>query len=317
MAVAHRLWSQYAAWQQGIKFPFLFSTLAAKVAFMKSIYRDLWIRIGGSVLAAHYIDSLGRPETIFQQLTSKAYYIDLFFGSLIAFSLWTLVRAIILQLDKRFSWFAYPTLRLILQFCLALIVPVVLCFLLTYMFLKWVWQQNIFESEYLYNELPVVALVILLINFGYFTWWLYHQQQAPPAQATQAPLNGADTGAVNLLPKGRKPGYIEVQKAGRVLLLKTDDLAYAYLKDGYCYLRTHAAENYVTTYALDDLFDLLDEEQFFRANRQMIVNRRACRAYGSIEFGKINLELEPAFKEPVVVSQKKARAFRDWIAVTT
>lgn len=303
--------------KQGLKLPIRLFILVAKATGMKTIYRDLWIRIGGAVLAAHYIDSLGRPETIFQQLTSPSYYIDLFFGSLIAFSLWTLLRAFIIQLDKRFSWFAFPTLRLILQFCLCLVVPVVLCFLLTFVFLELVWQQNIFESEYLYNELPVVALVILLINLGYFTWWMYKQLQ--PQAAGPATLQQTASPAIVIPPAtgGKKPGFIEVPKAGRVVLLKTEDLSYAYLKDGYCYLRTHAAENFVTTYALDDLFDLLDEEQFFRANRQMIINRKACRAYSSMEFGKIGLELEPAFKETVIVSQKKARAFREWIAVTT
>ena len=104
-------------------------------------------------------------------------------------------------------------------------------------------------------------------------------------------------------------------KAGKVVLLKTEALAYAYLKDGYCYLKTDTGENYVTTYALDDLYGLLDPTFFFRANRQMIINKSACKSYNSLEYGKISLELDPSFKEPVVVSQKRAKAFREWISV--
>lgn len=284
---------------------------------MKNIYRDLWIRVGGSVIAAHYIDALGRPESFFHRLTYYYYYIDLLFGSLIAFSVWSFVRYLIIQLDKRFSWFEHTTTRLLIQLILCLLLPLVGSFLLTYLFLHLVWEQNIFQSEYLYNELPVVALILLLLNLGYFTWWLYRQMpQASKVEAPQTERLYEPTVPAPPIVTERKSGFIEVPKAGRTVLLKVSDLAYAYLKDGYCYLRSHSGETYVTTYALDDLYDLLDMEQFFRANRQMIINRKACTAYSSIEFGKIGLELEPVFKEPVVVSQKRARAFREWISVT-
>ena len=55
-------------------------------------------------------------------------------------------------------------------------------------------------------------------------------------------------------------------------------------------------------------------DSFFRANRQIIVSRNACKAYENIENGKISIDLSVDVKFPVIVSQKRAKAFRNWIS---
>jgi hypothetical protein len=42
----------------------------------------------------------------------------------------------------------------------------------------------------------------------------------------------------------------------------------------------------------------LDDTQFFRANRQTIIHRFACKSYRRMENGKIGLDLEPNRKFP-------------------
>jgi hypothetical protein len=221
---------------------------------MANVYKDLEIKLAGSVVMAHFIDSLGRTETFFQRLATRQYYISLFFGFLIAVALWELVRRITLYLDPRYPWLTRLTQRMLLQLLLGVALPAIVCFFLMMAFLQAVWQQDIFKTEWLHNEFSVAVVLLLGIN-----------------------------------------------------------TFYAFLQDGYCYLKTTTPETFVTTYALDDLFGLLDEADFFRANRQMIIQRTACKSYSSLEHGKILVELEPPAKEPVVVSQKRARAFRDWI----
>jgi hypothetical protein len=52
---------------------------------------------------------------------------------------------------------------------------------------------------------------------------------------------------------------------------------------------------------------------FFRANRQVIINIRACQYFTNEENGKLALYLVPAFQGEVIISQKRATAFRDWL----
>jgi len=44
------------------------------------------------------------------------------------------------------------------------------------------------------------------------------------------------------------------------------------------------------------------------------VSRKSCSAYKSIENGKIELDLVPTYKSAVIVSQKRAHAFRKWVS---
>ena len=57
----------------------------------------------------------------------------------------------------------------------------------------------------------------------------------------------------------------------------------------------------------------LSEQTFFRANRQTIIHRMACKSFRNVENGKIEVQLEPDTVPSVIVSQKKAAAFRKWI----
>lgn len=280
---------------------------------MTLVYKDFWIKIVGSLLISHFIDSLNRPESFFQLITSRHYYIDLFFGFLITLTLWELVRRITLYLDGRYPWFPQLAPRVLLQLLLGVVAPSILCFFLTLAFMQAVWQQDIFKTTWLYNEFPVVILLLLAINFFYFTWWLYDHATVRAGHTVAPEPVLTETPAVAETGTSKKQNIIEVQKGGKTILLPHNNLAYAFLQDGYCYLKTTTLETFVTTYALDDLVQLLDEDLFFRANRQMIIQRAACKSYNSLEYGKIAVELEPPFKEPVLVSQKRAKAFRDWI----
>jgi hypothetical protein len=277
---------------------------------MAIVYKDLEIKLAGSVVMAHFIDSLGRTDSFFQRLATRQYYISLFFGFLITLALWELVRRITLYLDPRYPWLPRLTQRMLLQLLLGVALPAIVCFFLMMAFLQAVWQQDIFKTEWLHNEFSVAVVLLLGINTFYFTWWLYHHATLPVATRTEIPQPEEP---ITETEPPKKQTYLEAQKGGKTVLIPHDSLAYAFLQDGYCYLKTTTPETFVTTYALDDLFGLLDEADFFRANRQMIIQRTACKSYSSLEHGKILVELEPPAKEPVVVSQKRARAFRDWI----
>jgi DNA-binding LytR/AlgR family response regulator len=62
------------------------------------------------------------------------------------------------------------------------------------------------------------------------------------------------------------------------------------------------------------LVRLLDESIFFRANRQFIINIKACHYFTNEENGKLALQLIPTHKEEVVISQKRASAFKEWLS---
>lgn len=268
-------------------------------------YKDFWFKIIGCLLASYIIDALDRKETIFERLRSKYFYTDLAGGFVIALILWEIVRFITRYLDKRLSWSEQPVKRLLLQLSLGVVLPSLLSFVFTWIWMESAYNQDIFKTSWLNNEFYTVILIILLINLIYFTWWLYLNWKQQSAIALLGnPASDTET----------THKTIEVSKAGKTILLPQTDIAYCYLSNGYCYIRPFEGDVFVTSYTLDEVTRILGEFLFFRVNRQFLVSRKSCTAYKSIEHGKIELDLIPPFKTPVVVSQKRAHDFRKWVS---
>lgn len=269
---------------------------------MIPVYKDFWFKIIGSLVASQLIDSIDRSESYFQRFTTGYFYTDLLGGFLIALLLWEVTRPAIKYLDRRYDWMERPLRRLGAQLVLAVAVPALLSFFLTFGFMRFAYGQDIFQTRWLYNEFYTVVLIILFINLAYFAWWLYlkwKMQSKAVTIAGDAPKNPNSS--------------IEVTKGAKTILLPYHDITYAYLNDRFCYIKTFIGEGYVTTYTLDEVNRLVGDEGFFRVNRQFLINRKSCKAYKSIENGKIEIDLNPPFKEPVIVSQKRAKDFRKWI----
>jgi len=277
-------------------------------------YNDFWIKIIGALVASEMIDSIGREESIFKRITHPYFYTDLLGGFIISLILWEIVRFAIRRLDKKYNWIDYPAQRIPLQFLFAVVIPAFLCFVFTLLFMKLAYKQDIFKTEWLYNEFYVVILIIVIINLVYFTWWLFKRWQALHGQSLvfQNPKTNGDAAISNRNPE--PPAIITVTRGGKNILLPQTEITYIVLEGNYTFIKTVKSESFVTTYTLDELTKILDADSFFRANRQIIVSRNACKAYENIENGKISIELSVDVKFPVVVSQKRAKSFRNWIS---
>ena len=280
-------------------------------------YNDFWIKIIGSLIASEMIDSIGRDESIFRRITHPYFYTDLLGGFVISLILWEMVRFVIHRLDKKYSWIDYPAKRIFLQFLFAIVTPAFLCFVFTLLFMKLAYNQDIFKTEWLYNEFYVVILVIVIINLVYFTWWLFLRWRALHAQSVIAREPGIVNGEAPIPGRtqvSETAAIITVTKAGKNILLPQTEITHVVLEGSYTFIKTGKGESFVTTYTLDELTKMLNPDSFFRVNRQIIISRNACRAYENIENGKISIDLSVDVRAPVIVSQKRAKAFRNWIS---
>lgn len=284
----------------------------------KPVYKDFWFKIIGSLVASQIIDSIGREESYFQRFTTKYFYTDLLGGFIIALILWETVRFTVRYLDKNYNWFEKPIQRVLWQLIFGVVAPALLSFFFTFAFMRLAYNQDIFKTQWLYNEFYTVILIIVLINIVYLTWWLYlawteenNKKKSITALAPATELidsKGASAKIQSL------QSMLEVSQAGKTVLLRQDEIACAYLNNGYCYIKTFGENVFVTNYSLEEIVQALDKNYFFRANRQILVSKKSCKGYKSIENGKIELDLNLLLKHAVIVSQKRASEFRKWIA---
>lgn len=91
------------------------------------------------------------------------------------------------------------------------------------------------------------------------------------------------------------------------------DFAYFYIDNGLVHGCTHGNQTYLMDHTVEELDRQLNEWQFFRANRQYIINRAAIREAEFYFNGRLLLRLSPSAKSDVLVSKVRVPVFKDWI----
>jgi len=95
------------------------------------------------------------------------------------------------------------------------------------------------------------------------------------------------------------------------VLLK--DIAYFYLEAEQVYCRTLEGERYIIDRTLDNIASQCDPALFFRANRQVIVSRKAVKSLSQHFNRKLKLHIRPQEPFDILVSKVKATEFKKWL----
>lgn len=116
---------------------------------------------------------------------------------------------------------------------------------------------------------------------------------------------------------GAKPLYKEkflVNMRSQFLPINVSDVAF-FMKDVIHYLYLFSGDRYVVDYdSMEDLEEVLDPEQFYRANRQFILNIDAIKSARLKENSKLTIYLkEPLQKFEIDMSREKVPAFKKWL----
>lgn len=99
----------------------------------------------------------------------------------------------------------------------------------------------------------------------------------------------------------------------KLIPVPTKDFAFFYIESGLVHCCTFGSEVYPLDDTIEELELKLNPKQFFRANRQCIVNRAAIK---EIEFyfnARLLLKLSPASKNPVLISKVRVPVFKEWM----
>lgn len=86
-----------------------------------------------------------------------------------------------------------------------------------------------------------------------------------------------------------------------------------FYRDEVIWIQTSDNQRLITDYnSLDEIEELLNPDNFFRANRQFIVHKNCIESYRTHFTGKIELKLNASTKDDIIVSKEKAHQFRGW-----
>ena len=95
--------------------------------------------------------------------------------------------------------------------------------------------------------------------------------------------------------------------------IEVSDIAYFHSEEGVSLFRTRSNQKFSVDYTLDELEAMLDPAQFFRANRQFIVDINSVQQIHPYFNNKLKLALKPNTDDEVLVSRERATDFKKWM----
>jgi DNA-binding LytR/AlgR family response regulator len=104
-----------------------------------------------------------------------------------------------------------------------------------------------------------------------------------------------------------------VSKAHKLIPVDISNVAFFYIKNELVMLYTIKGDAYVTDYTLDKLETEVNPHDFYRANRQFLINRRIVRVVEQYFARKLSVKTHTALPESIIVSKAKATDFTNWL----
>lgn len=117
---------------------------------------------------------------------------------------------------------------------------------------------------------------------------------------------------LDLSRKQYKKTYL-VQQADTLTPIETGNIAYFIIDTGVVKAVSFENQKYVIDKKLEEIESELDPYQFFRANRQIIVQRKAIENIKIYFNGKLILNVRPETEDKLIISKAKASSFKSWI----
>jgi two-component system LytT family response regulator len=113
----------------------------------------------------------------------------------------------------------------------------------------------------------------------------------------------------------RRKARLVVKKGFTNVLLRLEDVVLFYTENKIVYTFDKDGRKYLCEQNLSDLENILDNHNFFRANRQYIVNISYIRGFKPFERVKLSVDLACGeLNHLIVISQETAPYFKKWIS---
>lgn len=115
----------------------------------------------------------------------------------------------------------------------------------------------------------------------------------------------------NLIKKEEpKLSRILVKIGYNLKIISTDEVSCFYSENKIAYLQTKERV-YPTDFTLEELESSLDSKQFFRVNRQIIINLNYIKNIHTSPFYKVDLDFQPEVE--ITVSRDRVKDFKNWL----
>ena len=104
-----------------------------------------------------------------------------------------------------------------------------------------------------------------------------------------------------------------VFKDNKYITVPTDQIAFFYIRYDTTTIMTFKGEPYPLTQSLETVQDQLSERQFYRLNRQYLVNFKAIKEVEHYSARKLFVKLVVSTPDELLIGKEKTTAFLEWM----
>jgi two-component system, LytTR family, response regulator LytT len=116
----------------------------------------------------------------------------------------------------------------------------------------------------------------------------------------------------DLRPSAHRANFL-VQHRGKYFPVATNDIAFFFTEHDTVWLVRMSGDKYVINQTLDELEKSLETSQFYRANRQFILNFDVIKEFEPYFNRKLTIKLKIPTSEQLLISKEKATHFIRWM----
>ncbi len=124
------------------------------------------------------------------------------------------------------------------------------------------------------------------------------------------------TGLMDFFRKEQKyrTHFLIPAKGDKLIPVRVGDLACFFIDTGIVKALTFDNRSYRLDSTLDEICEMLDPVDFFRANRQFIISREAVKDVDLWFSGRLSLNLKVETPEKIVLSKARVPEFKSWFS---
>ena len=113
--------------------------------------------------------------------------------------------------------------------------------------------------------------------------------------------------------KNHKQGSVLVYHKDKILPVKLQDIALFYIEHEITYIITFGQKNFTISKSLEEL-EIITGNSFYRANRQVLINRYAVKEVSQYFARKLSITLSVPFTGTITISKVKVPGFLNWLS---
>jgi two-component system, LytTR family, response regulator LytT len=115
-----------------------------------------------------------------------------------------------------------------------------------------------------------------------------------------------------LQPKKYRKRFL-ARYSNKLISVETHEIAYFFAEERMNFFRTYDNRRIAIDYAIEELEQMLDPEEYFRINRSYLIAMKSVQKIDDYFGQRLILQLKPPATEQVIISRERVSTFKNWM----